>query len=377
MNEKLKFSWGHIIAFLAIIAVGYVTFMGLTYLTDGNFTYALIGTGATMIVYLIVFIGAQWLKGAMHKMNRKIIWERILLLGSPLVFVAGMIFMSHFWTVQSKNDEVVKSFTSSIKNARGLFTDYETYSRKRIDDYSKGLDVIVAQAATNPKRYSDAGFSAGKEKFQKENMVETLRLQLLSQNYDSLQVVANAWIEDASQGASTWNIFLLGNTREIKEALNNWENQLRAFSAKELSNERLASEALLASQSAAEGDDATPAAVAHFTSQGAQTAIAGITSLGKVYTTQDSPTLRAILFGLIIYAMLLFPYFLQDRDNKSPYKNIFAKRKGMSDNGVYFDGPLASGSMEPSMPIGMTASQEQNSLKSKNNQPQGTGSFRL
>ena len=28
MNEQLKFSWGHIIAFLALIVLSYITFVG-------------------------------------------------------------------------------------------------------------------------------------------------------------------------------------------------------------------------------------------------------------------------------------------------------------------------------------------------------------
>ena len=64
MNEKLQFSWGHIIAFLALIAVSYISFVGFTYLTNGNFTFALIGMGITDIVYILFFIGAQQMKAS-------------------------------------------------------------------------------------------------------------------------------------------------------------------------------------------------------------------------------------------------------------------------------------------------------------------------
>ena len=40
MNEQLKFSWGHIIAFLALIIISYISFVGVTYMTDGDFTKA-------------------------------------------------------------------------------------------------------------------------------------------------------------------------------------------------------------------------------------------------------------------------------------------------------------------------------------------------
>ena len=110
MNETLKFSWGHIIAFLALIAVSYISFVGFTYLTNGNFSYALIGMFLTDMIYLGVFIGAQLLKASGRKMRRKIIWERILVFGSPIIFIAGMISMSHFWTVKSREETIVENF---------------------------------------------------------------------------------------------------------------------------------------------------------------------------------------------------------------------------------------------------------------------------
>ena len=36
MDEQLKFSWGHIIAFLALIFISYITFVGVVYRTDGD-----------------------------------------------------------------------------------------------------------------------------------------------------------------------------------------------------------------------------------------------------------------------------------------------------------------------------------------------------
>lgn len=304
MNEKLQFSWGHIIAFLALIVVSYISFVGFTYLTNGNFTFALLGMGLTDIVFILFFIGAQQMKASGVKMSRKIIWERIFIFGSPIVFIAGMISMSHFWTVRSQNDEIVSTFTTSINDARQLFSDYENYSNTRIENYEKGLNRIIANKESDKRTYIQAGFEDNKANIQKDNMIETLRLQLLSQNYDSLQNVAKKWIDEASQGASTWNVFLLGNTREIRNALTNWENQLKSFSTKEMTNEALTGN------------------VSHFQSDGTQNAIAGIDSLTTSFTKQGFPTIGAIIFGVVIYLMLLFPYILQDRHTKNIYRII-------------------------------------------------------
>ena len=302
MNEKLQFSWGHIIAFIALIAVSYISFVGFTYLTNGDFALALFGMGITYIVFIIFFIGAQQMKASGVKMRRKIIWERIFIFGSPIVFIAGMISMSHFWTVVSQNDAIVETFKNSINGSRQLFSDYEEYSNQRIDYYKSNLTQIIVNKNSDPHTFSKAVFEETKASIQRDNMVETLKLQLLSQNYDSLKTVANNWIDDAAHGASTWNVFLLGNTREIKDALCNWENQLKSFSAKEMSNESITG------------------TVDRFQSNGAKNAIAGIDSLTTSFITQQFPTLAAIIFGIVIYLMLLFPYFIQDRHTKNVYR---------------------------------------------------------
>lgn len=304
MNEKLQFSWGHIIAFLALIAVSYISFVGFTYLTNGDFTFALIGMGITDIVFILFFIGAQQMKASGTKMGRKIIWERIFIFGSPIVFIAGMISMSHFWTVKSQNTDIVDTFTNSINNSKQLFADYEQYANQRIESYQNDLTSIIVNKSTDPQKFHKAGFEDSKASIQRDNMVETLRLQLLSQNYDSLKNVAYAWITNASQGASTWNVFLLGNTREIKDALNNWENQLKNFSSKEMTNESICRD------------------VIHFESDGAKNAVNGIESLTASFTTQKFPTIAAIILGIIIYMMLLFPYILQDRHTKSTLRLV-------------------------------------------------------
>lgn len=330
MNEYLKFSWGHIIAFLALIAVSYFSFVGYTYLTNGDFKYALIAMAITDLVFVIFFIGAQQLKSSGRKIRRCMFWERILVFGSPLIFIAGMVSMSHFWTVRSQNDEIVATFTASINGAKQLFDDYEEYSKNRIDDYSRHLSQIIEQKAVAPDSYKAAGFVNSKDKYQKENMIEVLTLQLLSQNYNSLRGEATAWIDNASNGASAWNVFLLGNTRQIKQAILDWENQLKDFTKNRLSNEELI------------------AKVPDFTSNGAQVAVEGIDSLTSTFTTQKPPVIAAIAFAIIIYLMLIFPYFLQTRHSRTIYKNIFKKRGLYS--GIKIEGESKSSDDKKSKP---------------------------
>ena len=77
INEKLKFSWGHIIAFVAMIVISYFSFLGLTYLTDGNFIFTGIGVVVIDVIIAFAFLGAQIAKGAKKKFERHIITERV------------------------------------------------------------------------------------------------------------------------------------------------------------------------------------------------------------------------------------------------------------------------------------------------------------
>lgn len=311
MNDRLRFSWGHIIAFVALIVVSYTSFVGFTYLTAGNFIAGAVGMGVTDIFFIFVFIGAQQLKASGMRMRKKIVWERILIFGSPLIFIAGMIAMSHFWTVRSQEEEVVADFNNSLSNGKKIFSDYEAYANARIEAYDKNLSQIISRRASNPSLYRQAGFTQGIDSVQKANMLEVLRLQLLSNNYDSLKNLAVEWTDYANQGASTFNVFLLGNTREISEALSNWEARLKEFSAKKLSNEQLL------------------APVKDFESNAGSAAARQISDLGQRFTRQRVPTVNAIIFGVIIYLMMIFPYLIQDRHSKSVYGLVSgAGRKG-------------------------------------------------
>lgn len=63
MNRKLRFSWGHIVSFLALIFIAYVVFMGTTYYTIGNYYAGLITMGCCVLLLVLTILGAQVLKG--------------------------------------------------------------------------------------------------------------------------------------------------------------------------------------------------------------------------------------------------------------------------------------------------------------------------
>lgn len=333
-NQNLKFTWANIITLLALIAVAYFSFVGFSYLTAGNFIFAGIGAAACVIVLAIVFITAQQLKASGKKMQRKIVFERVLIFGSPLIMVACMVPMSHFWTLHANSDKAVDMFTNTISGSEQIFTDYEEYATKRIKNYSRTLNKIVRNVPTNYNDFLKAGFTpdmlisskttaSGKEINpqmksmiirQKQNMIDALTLQLCSDNVNTLKKSATEWINKANTGASVWNVFLIGNLDEISDAINGWQSQLSEFTEKKMSAEDVY------------------VSVQPFSSDGASDAQENINNMRQMFKQQHFPTVTAIVFAIVLYLMLLFPYFIQQRHSKSTLSLI--NKKG-SDSSLF------------------------------------------
>ena len=315
MNEQLKFSWGHIIAFLALIIISYITFVGVTYMTDGNFAKASIAMVAIDFALFVIFIGAQMMKATSRKFAKRIWIERIFIFCSPIIFILCMLPFYHFGTVQSQDAEIVKNFTNAISASNQMFSDYDNYSRKRIANYEHMLDRVINNQSIQPEEFNSCGFTKGNEQIQKRNMVNSLRLQLVSENYDSLKTEATRWIESSSNGASTWNVFLLGNTKEIKKAIHDWNIQLAEFANHKMNNEEFNGYNQI--------NDFSEISVS------LESVDAGLDGLTEKFTGSAFPPVGYIIGSVILYFVLLFPYFLQDRHTKSQFR-LFGMEKGAS-----------------------------------------------
>lgn len=307
LNSRLRFSWSHIIAFVALIAVSYFTFMGVAYYTGGNFIAAATGLAVVDFVLILVFIGAQQFKAASVNMRRKIIWERILVFSSPVIFAAATIFCQYFWNIQSRQHEILARFSSALNNAGEMFNEYEDYADSRLGQYELRLDSIQEMHCGDPYIYGKLGFTAGEEQYQRENMILTLRTQLLGNRYSTLKEAAYSWIRDARAGASMWNVFIVGNISEIRKAINIWDEQLAEFSADKMSNECYISE---------------------FKSESAASAIDKISGVGKMLSYGAvSFSVIGSAICILLYFMLLLPYMIQLRDGKSVYSLMHGSRR--------------------------------------------------
>ena len=285
INETLKFSWGHIIAFVAIIFISYVSFMGITYLSDGDFMRA--GIGVVLIDFFLVafFIGAQLFKGTDEKFKRSIILERLLFFAAPFAFCVLMMPYAHFWTVFERRTKIEDTFSSSLSETKEMFDSYLDYADNRVREY----DLKLAKDKV--------------QQISRDNKVNALKLQLESDNFTNLKEASCQWVDRAKK-ATVWNVFMLGNIHKIKMALEDWNQSLTIMSSKTMSDE---------------AEDVAP-----FTSEDPSVLKANSTlaTLNGQYSVIQKPTGLAILTSLFLLLMLFCPYLIQSRNTKSKKRLI-------------------------------------------------------
>ena len=289
-NEKLKFSWGHIIAFVALIAISYFNFLGLTYLTDGHFILTAIAMVVLDVVVLFFFIGAQYLKGTDRKFKKRIPFERTLVFMAPFVLAVSMYPACHFWTVFDNRTQIEEKFSDSVRTSEQLFSNYEEYAKDRIDRYKR--------------RVAHGGGTA----VRKNNKVEALTLQLMDDNFTTLRNSAMEWVNQA-QDATVWNVFMIGNLNTIQEAITSWKDQLTSFSEKKMSDE--------GNVSVFDSDSASMEMIA-----------GNFDSIRAAYH-KKSFSVYAIILLIVSYFFMMFPYFVQRRNTKSIY-HLFRNETGKS-----------------------------------------------
>ena len=320
MYRNLKFSWAHIFAFLALIVIGYISYVGLTYDMDDGFQKPALVMVGILVLLIVWFVGAQQLKGVDNGRNFKkcIWWERILLFTTPIIFVLAMLPFNHAMNVASKSEEIETTFKEAINNSTQLFSNYEGYAMNRVDAYETFLRTVKDNPDSQPTVYANIGFvdeanEADAAKNERKIEIEkSILLKQLTQNFDNLRTEANAWIELVNQRTSVWNIFLVGNLDEIEKAIRSWSDNLKNdyFSKKILNTEDRETQPF-------DGNNDYVGSI-----------IASLDSLRGIYNPVEfsrSINPRTIVWGIILYLLLLFPYFIQGRNGVSTY-TLFGRR---------------------------------------------------
>lgn len=288
MHEKLKFSFGHIIAFVVLIFWGYVTFVGVTYYTGGNYMFGGIIAAIISVLLLLLLFRLQLLKSVNQQFEKYIKHERATLVVFTLVCCIAFVPYSHFWTVESHGDEIKDSFEQSLKVSRKLFSEYDVYSTERI--------AFVEGKTDSLDLYSDDDVF-----IRHHAMLRGLRLQLQPEKYVNLERASLEWVEQSEKTISIWNVFLMGNVDVISNSLQTWHGIMNGLS------EYVTDEELKYTGS-----------VQHYDRMNlVNESSAALNSVIPLYTTPEFPKPMAWITGLIAIFLLYLPWIIQRRSPKS------------------------------------------------------------
>ena len=305
MNEKLKFAYGIVLAIISLIIITYIVFVGMLYLMGGRMLPTLLLTGALILLMTMLSIGLQRLKGTDRRFSRNVKWERVLL---PLLIVLCLVAMvpfSHFFTIHKHEKEITSEFTTMLDESKKMLDEYSDYAKER-----KRLYVVnLRRAKSNPRKI------IGDNKFFKQvpfeividNLPQIMEMQLCI-GEDSLRQGANAWLDNAREGVTVWNVFLLGNINKIREAIELWHGQMEE-----------SSKHIFPGEKADKGKTLT------FTSSHIQDIRQHLDNIDAISTKVKFPGPLALLAGLVCMSLLFLPYYLQKRHTRSRV-SLFGKR---------------------------------------------------
>ncbi|MBP5547859.1 MAG: hypothetical protein J6X58_03070 [Bacteroidales bacterium] len=289
MHEKLKFSFGHIIAFLALLAIGYVIFMSVTYYTRGNYIIGGAIALPIMVVLLLLLFRLQLLKAVNVNFEKKIIHERITLVLFIIACCASFVVFTHFWTVKINEDEIHSRFDFAMNTSEQLFADYEHYVNNRKSIYSSTLE-----SEENSDSLSNIVLRKG------------LELQLTPPRYKNLYDEATKWLTKSKKNFSVWNVFLIGNIDNICSSMESWSEMMTRLSQHKMNAESLSVQPFVKKT---EIDAATEK----------------LKETISIYSTTGFPQPMAWVSGLT-FLLLFLPWLIQKRSPRSMV-TIWGKRK--------------------------------------------------
>lgn len=315
-NQTFKFSYAHILSFLAILLIGYGIFMGLCYWFGGNFLSALVVALVAMSILLIGIYRLQMLKATEAQFDKSLRKER----GGVAVFVIICLGLflpyNHFWVVNDQSDVLRTRFNVALENGNDMFKGYTSYAVDRLNAYEELLDSLQGRSALEHDSIFERSWPLVIHS-------EASQMRLLSKDHRSLYEKAESWIEDAKKDFSPFNVYLLGNLDQIESALNSWHGVLYSSSDHPLIEE----------DESVERFDKDKKLL--------NAAIGQLDEIRRVCTDASGLSVMAILTGLMLFGLISLPYHLQGRHTKASTHYGFWKPIPMSQNDWIADQPEA------------------------------------
>lgn len=175
---KINFNLGWILSIAAAVIVAAMVFLSLFYSNDGNGVIPAI-VAACMLVLPIVAVGFLVPAKECSKpfyFHSKAIVELVFLAVIIVLFATSIVLVDHFFTVNSRTNEISNAIAEQRNDYDKMFEDYESYCNKRIVSYTDYLDSVNAddtsqainslkESISFPKGDADVIYGSGKKRW--------------------------------------------------------------------------------------------------------------------------------------------------------------------------------------------------------------------
>ncbi|MDD6889532.1 MAG: hypothetical protein PUD39_04665, partial [Bacteroidales bacterium] len=205
-------------------------------------------------------------------------------LGAVIFFVLimGAVPFTNFLDVLGKSKEIHQNVEEVFNYASDLDNRYTEYANSRIKDYEYVLSPEVSMPegsflSTRPRNEHDYEVSV---------KLEALRRIILPESRQSIVQERQKWL-DNSRGMSLWNVATPDNLRILKSVVDSWIDDYRTLSSNGIEDESF-----------------EPFADKEFSTS--------INTYTAQFTQYHFPSIIAILITIIVFGIILLPYFLTE-----------------------------------------------------------------
>lgn len=297
--HKSKFSLADLLTVLGTVIFGFFCFLSLNYFSFGETVRSIIGAFIIAIIVGGLAFIVKLLKTTNGNFKTRIIYEWVFLVLFAVMAVVAVIPFSHYFTVLDQKDEIQNKVSANIDQAESMFTKYEDYSSNRLNIYQRFLKSVVAGKRVNQTLYRRLGFGKNVSDAEHiDNKMFILRSKLIPSNYegkDGTKEVATNWLANANNTLESKWAFTFGIVTVIKSSQTNityWKDEL-------IKN------ASYREQSETANDFEFPLTFTDVTD--------------KFTKLNLSPTANSTVYAIILYVVMLMPYFVSKRSTKNHY----------------------------------------------------------
>lgn len=291
--KDFKLNWGHIIQAIALCVVGYFTYAGIAYMTGGN---VILSAVVTLLVIVQTYLLMAMLQVKKVKSGKTF---NVLFYVAPVLFVILMIPSIHFVSLFNHQDYIKQEYAGVIDAVNNMFRDYEDYVDDRVNDYHLGLRDVVKNKSNNVELYEQCGFENYKDTLFTQNLVHTLHTHLMGNNYSNLRGSVVRWSR-AIQSENFFNIRLMSDINNLENQIIMWHDYLCS-----LSNDRVVGEELVVKEINTFDKD----------NRALNRTLESIDDIKYFYGDMGLFSIFAIIVVVVLYCMLLLPYFLIKNDD--------------------------------------------------------------